>query len=53
MNEIKNVLVYDKTYKKIEALAKRNYFTKGQIVSSILESVINDPDIVFTDKSYK
>lgn len=42
MKEIKNLSISDKTYKKIEKLAKENYTTTRHIVYAILDGVIDD-----------
>ena len=42
MKEIKNLSINDKTYKKIEKLAKENDTTTRHIISSILDGVIDN-----------
>lgn len=42
MKEIKRVLISNKTYAKLEKLAKENNTTKDYIVSSIIEGAIDE-----------
>lgn len=42
MKEIKNLSINDKTYKKIEKIAKENDTSTRRIVSAILDGVIDD-----------